>query len=125
MCSPAGVTGGNSNTNKVVLKMRRGSDEAVVEGEMERRNQTLVTEWVSSLLGVLGSGFVVAALIYICFKAALKKINNANPSYLILKPSMCPVILDSVASQGRAVQDLSLVMDSFACCMRNSLSLLC
>lgn len=69
-CSPAGVTGGNSNTSKVVLKMRRGSGEAVVEGKMERRHQALVTEWVSSLLRGLESGSMVAALIYIWFKAA-------------------------------------------------------
>lgn len=50
--------------------MRRGSGEAVVEGKMERRHQALVTEWVSSLPRGLESGSMVAALIYIWFKAA-------------------------------------------------------
>lgn len=64
VCSPAGVTGGNSNTSRVVLKMRRGSGEAVEEGEMETGHRVGLLS-----LRVLGSGFMVAALIYISFKA--------------------------------------------------------
>lgn len=64
VCSPAGVTGGNSNTSRVVLKMRRGSGEAVVEGEMETGHRVDLLS-----LRVLRSGFMVAALIYISFKA--------------------------------------------------------
>lgn len=55
----------------MVSKIRRGSGEAAVEGKAERSHQALVPY----LLRALRSGFVVAALIYIWFKAALKKLN--------------------------------------------------
>lgn len=93
------------------FSVRRGSGEAVVEGKVERSHQARG----SPLLSALGSGFMVVALVYVSFKAALK----IKYISFILKAALVPRV-GCVAALGRSGQDLSPVTGSPT---RKSLSL--